>query len=389
MTVRAESTHAGAIERRPGRFETIMAARAALRRRCFGMMLLDRYLARAVVVGTLVTLAVLLPLLGFFLLADELGALSEELYSFSDALWFVTLSLPRYAYQVFPIATLIGALVGLGQLAAGSELVAMRAAGVSIGRIVLGALLGGLLLAVAAVAVGELLAPPAEQRAQALRVQAQGSDDVALTSTGLWARDGDTFVNIREMRPGADLKDIHIYEVRGTELVSATRAASAVFRDGAWMLRDIERSLIGADGVRVERLAEAGWSSLLRPSLLKVIVVEPQALSAWGLYRYIRFMNRSGQDAGRYEVAFWGKLVQPVLILAMIFIAIPVLLGTARTTGTGVKVFVGIVIGIAFYLVSRSFAFLSLLFGMSPALAALAPPLLFVGAALLLLRRVG
>jgi lipopolysaccharide export system permease protein len=353
------------------------------------MTRLDRYLARAVILGTVATLAVLLPLLAFFLLADELNDLGTERYGLREALWFVTLSLPRYTYQVFPIATLIGALVGLGQLAAGSELVAMRAAGMSIGRIVLGAMLGGALLAAAALVLGEVVAPPAEQRAVAVRQMAQSGDDLAMTSAGLWARDGETFVNIRTLEPGADLKDIYIYRVQGTELLSATHAKSATYRDGNWVLKDIERSLIGRDGVRVERLPEAGWSSLLRPALLKVIVVEPQALSVAGLYRYIRFMRRSGQDAGRYEVAFWGKLVQPLLILAMIFVAIPVLLGSARSAGTGIKVFVGIVIGIAFYLVSRSFAFLSLLYGMSPALAALLPPLLFAGAALMVLRRVG
>ncbi len=350
---------------------------------------LDRYLGRAVIAGTLVTLAVLLPLLGFFLLADEASDIGTEQYGFLDALWFVALSLPRYAYQVFPIATLIGALVGLGQLASSSELVAMRAAGVSIARIVLGAMLGGVLLAAAAIVVGEGIAPPAEQRALALRQLAQSGDDMSMTAAGLWARDGDTFVNIRELKPGAVLRDIYIYRVRGTALLAATHARSAVYRDGGWVLQDIERSLITDQGVTVERMDEAGWSSLLRPSLLKVIVVEPQALSVWGLYRYIRYLGRSGQDAGRYEVALWGKLVQPLLILAMIFVAIPVLLGSARTTGTGIKVFAGIVIGIAFYLVSRSFTFLSLLFGLNPALAALAPPFLFVGAALLVLRRVG
>jgi lipopolysaccharide export system permease protein len=327
--------------------------------------------------------------LAFFLLADELGRLEEEGYRFADAFWFVLLSMPRYTYQVFPIATLIGALVGLGALASGSELVAMRAAGVSIGRIVLGAMLGGALLAFGAVLVGEGVAPPAEQRALALRQQAQSGADLEVTTGGLWAREGDTFVSIRDLRPGADLHDISIYETRGTELLSATHAQSAVFRDGVWVLKDIERSLISREGVTVERMEESDWTSLLRPSLLKVIVVEPHALSVLGLYRYIEFMRSSGQEAGRYEVALWGKLVQPILILAMIFIAIPVLLGSARTTGTGVKVFAGIVIGIAFYLVSRSFTFLSLLFGLSPVVAALAPPLLFVGAALLVLRRVG
>ncbi|MGB5736642.1 MAG: LptF/LptG family permease, partial [Thiohalocapsa sp.] len=133
------------------------------------MKILDRYLAGAVIGGTLLTLAVLLPLLGFFILADEMDHVGTNNYRFGDAVLFVTLSLPRYAYQVFPIATLIGSLVGLGQLAVRSELVAMRAAGVSIGRVVLGALLGGLVLAAMALVVGEGVAPPAEQYALSLR----------------------------------------------------------------------------------------------------------------------------------------------------------------------------------------------------------------------------
>ncbi|MGB5835259.1 MAG: LptF/LptG family permease, partial [Thiohalocapsa sp.] len=112
-------------------------------------------------------------------------------------------------------------------------------------------------------------------------------------------------------------------------------------------------------------------------------------LPIWGLFRYIRFMDQSGQDAGRYQVAFWGKVVHPFLVLAMIFVSIPVLLGSARSSGLGVKVFFGIVIGIAFYLVSRSFSYLALLYGFDPALAAMLPPMLFVAGAMLLLHRVG
>jgi lipopolysaccharide export system permease protein len=353
------------------------------------MRILDRYLAGAVIGGTLLTLAVLLPLLGFFILADEMDAVGTNDYGFGDALLFVTLSLPRYAYQVFPIATLIGALVGLGTLAGRSELVAMRAAGVSIARIVLGALVGGLLLAVAAVIIGEGIAPPAEQRALTLRETAQSGDTMQVTENGFWARDGDSFINIREVQPGAELRDISIFQVKGTNLVTATHADSASYRDGNWVLQGIQRSHVSGAGIEVERIDEAGWSSLLDPKLLKVIVVEPHALPVWGLYRYVRFMQQSEQDAGRYQVAFWGKLVHPFLVLAMIFVSIPVLLGSARSSGLGAKVFFGIVIGIAFYLVSRSFQYLALLYGLNPALAAAAPPLLFVAGAMLLLRRVG
>jgi lipopolysaccharide export system permease protein len=353
------------------------------------LRILDRYLASAVIGGTIVTLAVLLPLLAVFILADEMDQVGTNNYRFIDALAFVTLSLPRYTYQVFPIATLIGALVGLGQLAGRSELVAMRAAGQSIGRIVLGALAGGLLLALVAVLLGEVVAPPAEQRAQALRSTAQGDGVVQMTASGFWAKDDNAFVNIRGIEPGARLRDISIYEIEDAWLTTATHAREANYRDGAWVLEGIERSRIAADRVEVERIDSATWSSLLNPQLLKVIVVEPQVLPVWGLYRYIRYMRRTEQDAGPYEVAFWNKIVHPVLILAMIFVSIPVLLGSARSSGIGAKIFAGIIIGIAFYLVSRTFSYLALLYGMNPALAAIVPPVLFVLGALWLLRRVG
>ncbi len=353
------------------------------------LRIIDRYLAGAVIGGTLLTLAVLLPLLGFFILADEMDQVGSTAYRFVDALAFVALSLPRYAYQVFPIATLIGALVGLGTLASRSELVAMRAAGVSIARIVLGGLIGGVVLALIAVLIGEVVAPPAEQRALAQRSAAQTGGVVQMTGTGFWARDGRAFVHIREVEAGARLRDISIYELDGTRLLFATHASSARYRGGTWVLEDISRSQISDDAVEVEHPPEMSWSSLLNPRLLKVIVVEPRVLPVWGLYRYIQFMRKTEQDAAPYEVVFWRKVVYPFLVLAMIFVSIPVLLGSARSSGIGTRIFLGVVIGVIFYLVSQTFSYLALLYALNPAVAALAPPLLFVGGALVLLRRVG
>ncbi|WPL16032.1 Lipopolysaccharide export system permease protein LptG [Thiorhodovibrio winogradskyi] len=353
------------------------------------MKILDRYLAMAVIAGTLITLAALLPLLGIFILADEMDNMGTNAYGFSAALLYVTLSLPRYAYQLFPIATLIGALVGLGMLASRSELVAMRAAGVSIGRIVLGALAGGLVLAIAALLLGEGLAPLTDQRALALRTSAQSGQDIQITEHGFWARDDNAFINVRQVLPDARLRDIVILELEGTRLITATHAREAHYESDRWILKDISRSHIGEDSVRAEHLARDRWQSLIDPALLKVMVVEPHSLPIWGLWRYLRFLDESEQDSGPYQVAFWGKLVHPILVLAMIFISIPVLLGSARSTGLGIKIFAGILIGIAFYLINRTFTYLALLYGLDPALAAFFPPAMFVLIALWILRRVG
>lgn len=354
------------------------------------MRILDRYLAGAVIGGTLLTLAVLLPLLGFFLLADEVEQVGVESYRFIDALLVMGLSLPRYAYQIFPIATLIGALLGLGALAGRSELVAMRAAGISVGRIVWSGLLGGLLLAALAVVIGEVVAPVAEQRGMELRRAALSGDAAQQTPYGFWAVDEGAYVNIREIQSGTSLKDIYIYQadsVAGT--LVATHAERARYVAGQWVLEGIARSHAGPQGVTVERVARSGWSSMLDPGLLKLVVADPQMLPAWGLWRYIRFMTANEQDATAYQVVFWGKLVHPLLTLSMVLVSVPILLASARSRGIGSRIFVGILVGIFYYLVSRTFTYLALLFNLSPLASALAPPLLFIGAAVLLLRRVG
>lgn len=354
------------------------------------MKILDRYLAGAVIGGTLLTLAVLLPLMGFFLLADQMDEVGENGYRFADAVLFVALTLPRYAYQAFPIATLIGALVGLGSLASHSELVAMRAAGLSIGRIVYGALKGGALLALVAAAVGEGVAPAAEQKALQWRSEAESGQVTLKTEYGFWARDGSSYINILDILSGAHLRDIYIYELDDKlRLRRATRAENARYRKGSWMLEGISSSSISEDRVEVDHQDRARWSSLLNPRLLKIVVVEPQVLAVWDLFRYLRYMMANNQDARPYEVAFWGKVIHPLLILAMIFVSIPILLGSTRTSGLGPRIFLGILVGILFYLISRTFSYFALLYNMSPLVATLIPPVLFLSAALWVLRRVG
>lgn len=352
--------------------------------------ILDRYLAGAVILGTLLTLGVLLPLMVFSLLADEMDEVGENGYRFVDAFRFVALSMPSYGYQVFPITTLIGTLVGLGSLASRSELVAMRAAGVSIGYIVYAAVKGGTLLAVVAVVIGEGVAPVADQKALQLRSEARSGQAMLMSEHGFWARDGNTYVNIREIRSGAHLRDIRIYEFdEERHLSQVTHAEHAEYVGENWVLRGIAQSVTGDERVRTNHFDQAEWSSLLDPGLLKTVVSEPHMLSVWELLRYVRYMVANGQDARSYEVVFWGKVVHPFLIVAMIFVSIPIVLGSARTSGLGPRMFLGILVGIAFYLVSRTFVYVALLYEMSPLIATLIPPLAFLSIAFWVLRRVG
>jgi lipopolysaccharide export system permease protein len=353
------------------------------------MRIIDRYLRRAVLTGTLIAMGVLLPLVAFLLLADELDNVGVGHYTLADAFTIIGLSLPRYAYQIFPIGALIGSLLGLGSLAAHEELTAMRAAGVAVSRISWSILKAGLVLAVIGVVVGEVVAPASEEKASTLRASLLSERIVLKSRYGFWARDGNAFINIREILPGGRLRDLYIYELgNDRRLKLSTYAAFAFYTGHAWQLRQIRQSALGDQGVTVRSAPEAVWTSLLDPGMLSLLVVDPHVLPVWTLYRYIRFMEDNGLNATSYLVTFWGKVATPLVSLVMIFLAVPLLFGSLRSVGVGQRVFIGVLAGIAFYILDKASSQLSVVYSVDPLLAALLPGLMCLGVTLLLFRRV-
>jgi lipopolysaccharide export system permease protein len=340
------------------------------------MNILYRYIGRSVLSGILGTLLVLLILVSFVSLVDELRDVGKGEYDTGDAFLYMLLQMPRRIYELFPIAVLLGSLIGLGGLASHSELVAMRAAGVSVGAIVLGALRAGVLLLAAVLVIGELVAPESDQYAESMKAVAISQQVTLRSKYGFWARDGDAFVNIREILPGARLQDIYIYEFTpDRRLRLATHAAYAFYRGDRWELREIAQSEFLPDRVVSHSLESATWDSLLNPRLLSVVTVKPAMLSTWGLYSYGRFLRDNGQNAVPYEVALWSKLVMPAATLAMLLLAVPFVFGPLRSVGIGQRIFAGSLMGVVFFLVNRMFEHMAVVYGLPPAFAAAFPTL--------------
>lgn len=353
------------------------------------MKILDLYIGRAVILGTIVVMAVLLTLLGFLTLMDELGDVGEGRYQVGDAFLFVLLTLPRFAYELSPIAALLGSLIGLGGLANNSELIAMRAAGVSYARIALSVLQAGVLMLLVALFFGEIIAPETEQYAQTMRSQALAKQVTLKTKYGFWARDGGAYINIRNILPGSRLEDIYIYEYgEDKQLKFSTHAASARYENDQWLLQDIRQSQFTDDGVQVRAIERATWDSMLDPGLLNVVSLNPNILPAWGLYKYIRFLHANGQDAKSYEVAFWGKMVTPLVTLVMLYLSMPFVFGQLRSSGIGQRVFLGAMVGSGFFLMSKAFSYMAIVYDLNALFAASFPGLLLLGAALFLSSRV-
>ncbi len=348
---------------------------------------LGRYVIAHVLTGTLLVLLLLVALDAVFAMIGELGDVGRGNYGLWEALVYVLLTLPRRIYEMVPTAALLGSLLWLGNLAANSELTAMRAAGVTLGRLVFWVLQGGLIVVLGMVALGELVAPGAEARGQNLKTFAF-DERLTVSRIGLWARDGNRIVHADAVLPGERLGDVRVIEMGpDRQVISITRARLASPKAGAWVLSDVERSELSATGVRAERLEEERVERLLAPEYLGVLVIEPRQMAALDLFSYITYLRENQLDSAPYEVAFWQRLTMPASTWVMLLLAVPFLFGRQREGGAGRRLFIGVVLGVSFVLVMRVMTHMGMVYELPPWLAASAPLWLFLAIALVALSR--
>jgi len=360
------------------------------------MRLLRRYLGRAIAAAVLFVLAGFLALFAFFDLINELDDVGQGGYRLQHALGFVVLGLPSRVYELMPVAALIGTVYALAQFAASSEFTAMRAAGFgrrhALGIVATGGLVFGLLT----VLVGEVIAPQAERLAQRVRFSAQAGAAVAGAElrSGLWVKDSQRdergavlrqrFVNIAQLNADTSLAGLQVFEFDASfRLVAVLQAARAVFTPpGGWRLQEVVLTRfeplaiageVAALRAQRESLATLDWSSELTPALLGVLAIVPDRMSAVALFQYVRHLRDNQQRSDRYEIALWKKIVYPFVIVVMMMLALPFAYLQARAGGIGYKVFVGIMLGVAFHFMNGLFSHLGLLNTWAPWLAAIIP----------------
>lgn len=352
------------------------------------MTILDRYLARAVIAGSLLVMAVLMALSAFVGVVGQLGDVGTADFGLLEAVFYVLLSLPGQAVELMPVAVLIGTLLSLGALAGQNELTVMRAAGMPVTRIARGAIYGGLVLAVASLLLSEWVAPAAERHAEQMRATALGQE-VNFLGGSVWLRDGGQFINTRGAAAPGDLRGIHLYRFdESGRLEVATVAERAVHESGQWRLKEVRETRPGDDRVVAGRVDDRDWETGIGPRLLSLVAVSPEMLNARGLYEYIDYLDANNLESAAYRIAFWFKFVIPAALPVMVLLAMPFLFGSLRSSGAGQRLMVGLVIGIAFYLVNITLSNVGALLTVPPALVAWAPTLLLLAISLWVVRRI-
>ena len=353
------------------------------------MVKLDRYIGTSVFFAILAVLGIIVGLALLFAYIDELGDISAS-YGLLDAGLWVLLTIPRRTYEMLPMAALIGCLIGLGNLASSSELTIMRAAGVSIRRIVWAVMKPMLVIMLAGVLIGEYLAPWSENLAQANRAMAQGGGEAQSSKRGLWHRQGDEFIHINAVQPNGVLLGVTRYQFDAQRnLLSASFARRALFQSDHWQLEDVVTTQLQEQSTAVVNSPSQRWDVELNPQLLGTVVLEPEALSVTGLWRYIHYLADQGLANGRYWLAFWTKILLPLVTAALVLMAISFIFGPLRSVTLGQRVFTGVLVGFVFKIGQDLLGPSSLVFGFPPLLAVLIPAAICALAGLVMLRRAG
>ncbi len=357
----------------------------------------DIYVGRAVLSTVLLTWAVLVGLFVMMGVSDQFKDIGKGSYTFAHAVAYVAYGVPRHAYNLFPTAAVIGALMGLGQLAATSELTALRAVGLSRRRLGLSVAATMAILTALMVVDGETLAPWAQNQADVIKANAKYNTNMATARySGLWAREGDTFLNAmsgeERLEAGGgtslELHDVRLYRIgEDGRLASLTFAGTAEHRDTGWVLHKVRQDTFGSNEVKRQTFEELPWASRLDPAALAAGLSRPRNLSARELYNSIQYRQRNGLDARDYEDQYWSRWFYPVNVMALCLAAVPFAFGSLRSGGAGKRLFLGVLFALGFWLLQLFFGRMAGALKLDYRIAYALPPVAMLGISAWLFRR--
>ena len=371
------------------------------------MRVLRRYFASEIYRSVLFVLVAFLALFSFFDIMGEMRAIQGP-YRIEHAFLYVTLGLPAYAYELMPIAALIGTIYVMAQFAARSEFTVMRASSLSMTGAIRLLLRIAVVLSLLTFVLGEFIAPRCSEFRESFKRRIQGAAISAEFRTGLWAKDvlrdpstreaiGSRFLNARKVEPDGVLRGVQVYEFdRGMQMLGMVAAEEARYAGGGlWQLRQVDELRLKPVASPAERnqppvtvrrkLDSSVMSSEITPDIMAVLVAEPNKMSAVDLALFTRHLEENKQRTDQYDIALWTKLLYPLAVFVMMAVALPFAYLQVRSGGLSLKIFIGIMIGVSFQLINSLFSHIGLLNTWPPIATAAMPSALFLLGAIMAL----
>ncbi len=354
------------------------------------MKVLTVYIIKEILKGSFISLLLLLTLFNLFTFSDELGDLGVGGYGLKQIFYYLAFTSPTIFYELMPASALLGSLFVLGAMANNQEITAMRAAGLSVFGIIKSVLSAGMVLVFISILVGEFIAPEAQKKAQLLKATVDSKHVILNDLYGLWLREDKKFINVRKIQDNGNLSDISIYDIDDNQhLYQTTHAERAVFLGNQkWRLEDIKQSLISTEQMRTATRTEQEWKSAIAPDLLDLTVVNPNNLSVIDLAKYVSFLKDNHQKSLQFELALWGRVVNPLVTFIMLLVSAPFVIGIRRGISSGSRMLIGVVIGMSFNIIDSIVSHLGLIYELSPPLVAFTPSLIVLTVAIYAIKQV-
>jgi lipopolysaccharide export system permease protein len=353
------------------------------------MRLLERYIAKVVLADIALVTLMLAGLQIFILFVNQLGDLGKADYGITQAIFYVFLQMPNQVYLFFPLASLLGCLIGLGVMANHRELVVMRAAGISIGQVTMAVLKAAMLVILITTVTGETVVPELVHFANERKMQALSGGQTLRTAEGVWLRQRNDFITIGAILPHNTLVQVSQFRFDAEHhLRLARKIDKIVYLNNQWQAYNIAETTLKDEQTEVRQLAEMVWDVSVQPKILGVSSSEPDEMSLGDLRRFVREQNKNQQSALNYQLTYWQRLCQPLTTVVMMVLAIPFIFGPLRSSTMGAKLVAGATVGFGFHIFNRFFGPISQVFQWPPVLAALGPTCLFALLGLYLMSRV-
>jgi lipopolysaccharide export system permease protein len=352
------------------------------------MKTVRRLLYRDIVSAVVFVGLAFLSLFFFIDLVDQLDSVGQRGRTVAVAVLTALLALPGHGYELMPIAVLIGTIYALARLAQSSEFTILRTGGLGPKRALLLLAVLGAAFALLTFVLGDIVAPVSERQAVLLKARAGGG--LNLSGPGAWLKEraqtsaGTQSVSVKVGGLNADgtLREVRIYafDAQG-RLAQRLSAPHAVVGDAAWRLEDAQSLTWPADGagaVLHRHDAQRQWPTTLDARVVAAALLPAETMTTLELWRYSRHLQAQEQSAQRYELQFWKRALYPLACVVMVALALPFAYLSSRAGGVSLKVFGGIMLGIAFVLLNNVAGHIGVLSGLTPWMVSAAPPLLFL-----------
>ncbi len=335
--------------------------------------ILSQYMMRTILAGTAMVLAVLLALAGLFEFIAELDD-AQGNYQTSQAILYTLLRLPNLAFEMLPVAALIGSLLGLGALAGGSEIIVMRSAGLSVRELAAMAAVSGAVMLALTGLLGEFIGPPLDFYARNMRLEARYEKDDDRLGNATWVKDGSVYLHLERVNPDFEFGSLYMYKFDGDKLEAIAIAEnSGIDDDDNWILENLRETRFAGDGVQVTTAHRSIESFEVNAELLGSALAKPLSLSAREMLSYIDYLRRNNLDATRYVTELWYRVSRTFTVMIMPVLSLAFIFGSLRSGGAGGRLMIGVLVGLIYYLASETLANSGQVFDLNPILVTWLP----------------